>query len=243
MSTLTSPTLPLSVDLEAPAAPAVDPSPEALPARLLREGGLITDQILSGGAAEALTPRLMLTAAGAGALFGLAIGLPGGLAQALSSAIKFPLVLLGSAAIGLPTLRIGTALSGQRLRTAQVSALLLQSLATAATTMAALAPLAVVAWLSASTFSDSNLWVYRRAVAAFTAVAMVGGFVGASRLLRALPLTAVLPWAGILGAAALQLTWLLRPVIGKPDLDFALLRDLESNALAEVLVLLDTVLR
>lgn len=243
MSTLTSPTLPLSVDLEAPAAPAVDPSPEALPARLLREGGLITDQILSGGAAEALTPRLMLTAAGAGALFGLAIGLPGGLAQALSSAIKFPLVLLGSAAIGLPALRIGTALSGQRLRTAQVSALLLQSLATAATTMAALAPLAVVAWLSASTFSDSNLWVYRRAVAAFTAVAMVGGFVGASRLLRALPLTAVLPWAGILGAAALQLTWLLRPVIGKPDLDFALLRDLESNALAEVLVLLDTVLR
>ncbi len=247
---MSTPNFPLPVALEAPltasieAAPVtVEASDDPLPARLLREGAIITDQILTGGIAEAITPRLLMTAAGAGALFGLAIGLPGGLGQALASAIKFPLVLLGSAALGLPTLRIGCALSGHRLRTAQISALLLQSLATAATTMAALAPLAVVAWLSASTFSDSNLWVYRRAVAAFTLVALLGGLVGAARLLRALPISAVLPWAGLLGAAALQLTWLLRPVIGKPDLDFTLLRDLESNGLAEVLVLVSTVLR
>lgn len=242
MSTITSAPLPHALDLEAPLPVVVEAPADPLPAQLLREGGTITDAII-GGAAQTLTPRLLMTAAGAGALFGLAIGLPGGLAQALASAVKFPLVLLGSAAIGVPALRVSCALAGYRGSTSQVSALLLQSLATAACTMAALAPLAVVAWLSASTFSSSELWVYRRAVAAFTAVAMLGGIVGAARLLRALPLTAVVPWAGLLGAAALQLTWLLRPVIGKPDIDFALLRDLESNGLAEVLVLIDTVLR
>ena len=242
MSTLSSAPLPVSLPVEPPLPVTVEGSADPLAAQLLRDGGAVTDAITAGHA-SALTPRLLLTAAGAGALFGLAIGLPGGLAQALASAVKFPLVLLGSAALGVPALRVSCALAGYRGSTAQVSALLLQSLATAACTMAALAPLAVVAWLSASTFSSSELWVYRRAVAAFTAVAMVGGIVGAARLLRALPITAVVPWAGVLGAAALQLTWLLRPVIGKPDIDFALLRDLQSNGLAEVLVLIDTVLR
>lgn len=219
------------------------PAPDVLPARLLRDGRAITAAILEDRDVDALVPRLLTTAAGAGALFGLAIGLPGGPAQAVASAIKLPVVLLGAAGIGLPALQLCATLSGRRLRTAQVSALLLQSLSTAAVTMAALAPLAVVVWLSASTFSDSDWYVYRRAVAAFTAVAALGGLVGAARLLRALPLLAVLPWAWLFGTAGLQLTWLLRPVVGSPGDGLTLLRSLESNGLAEVLVLIDTVLR
>jgi len=218
------------------------PEPEFLPARLLRDGHAVTRQILEDREVDALIPRLLSTAAGAGALFGLAIGLPGGAAQALVSAIKLPVVLLGAAGVALPALQVCCTLAGKRLRNAQISALLLQSLSTAAVTMAALAPLAVVAWLSASTFSDSDWYVYRRAVAAFTAVAALGGLVGASRLLRALPWLAVLPWSGLFGVAGLQLIWLLRPVVGSPD-GMVLLRSIESNGLAQVLVLIDTVLR
>lgn len=236
MSLTLSPDLQVALPLEPP------PPADFLPVRLLRDGASITQQILEDREVDALLPRLLTVSACAGALFGLAIGLPGGGAQALLSAVKLPVVLLGAAALGLPALRLGAALAGRRLRAAQISALLLQGLATAATTMAALVPLAVVVWLTASTFSDSDWYVYRRAVAAFTAVAALGGLVGASRLLRALPLTAVLGWAGLFGVAGLQLTWLLRPVVGSPSDSLVLLRALESNGLAELLRLVATVL-
>lgn len=223
-------------------APATSAPAEALVGRLLRDGRGITAEILADREVEVLIPRLVFATAGCGAAFGLALGLPGGVAACIATAIKFPLVLLGSAAIGLPALRLATALSGLRLRTAQVSALLLQALATAGATMAALAPLAVVGWLTASTWGAGDWYAYRRAVAAFTVVAMLGGLVGASRLLRALPVLAVGPWAGLFGAAGMQLGWLLRPVVGQPEQAFALLRPLMSNGLAEVLVLLGTVL-
>ena len=224
------------------ALPEAPPEDEALVGRVLRDGRGITAEILADQEPELLIPRLLATAAGAGAVFGLAIGLPGGLDQALASAVKFPLVLIGAAGVSLPALRFACALSGQRLRAAQISALLLQSLATAATSMAALAPLAVVVWLTASTFSDSDYYVYRRAVAAFTVVAGLGGLVGASRLYRALPVLTVTPWAVLFGAAGMQLTWIIRPVVGQPGADFTLLRPLMSNAMAEVLVLLGRVL-
>ncbi len=218
------------------------PVVDFLPARLLRDGAAITNQILEDREVDALVPQLLAVAVGSGALFGLAIGLPGGGAQALISAIKLPVVLLGAASVGLPALQLCSALAGRRLRAAQVSALLLQSLATAATTMAALVPLAVVVWLTANTFYTSDWYVYRRAVAAFAAVAALGGLVGASRLLRALPITAVIPWAGLFGVAGMQMTWLLRPVIGSPSDELIFLRALESNGLAEILRLIDTVL-
>ena len=215
---------------------------EFLPTRLLRDGQGITAEILADREVDALVPRLLSTAAGAGSLFGLAIGLPEGVAQALISGIKLPIILLGSAGVALPVLLVCCSLAGKRLRSAQISALLLQALSTAAVTMAALAPLAVVAWLTASTFSDNDWYVYRRAVAAFTVVAALGGLVGASRLLRALPWLAVLPWSGLFGVAGMQLMWLLRPVVGRPD-GLVLLRAVESNGLAQVLVLISTVLR
>lgn len=221
---------------------APPPAVDFLPARLLHDGATITKQILEDRDVDVLVPRMLAVTAGAGALFGLAIGLPGGGAQAALSALKFPIVLLGGASISLPVLQLCASLAGRRLRPAQISALLLQSLATAATTMAALVPLAVVVWLSAQTFSDSDWYVYRRAVAAFTAVAALGGLVGASRLLRALPFSAVVPWAGLFGLAGLQLTWLLRPVVGSPAESLILLRPLESNGFAEVLKLIGTVL-
>lgn len=217
-------------------------SSEPLVGRLLRDGRGISAEILDDLRTEELVPRLLALTGVCGAVFGAAIGLPGGLAQAAASAVKFPLILLGAAALSVPALALATSLSGVRLRLPQLSALVLQALSTAAAVMAALVPLAVVVWLSASAFSSSDWYVYRRAVAAFTGVAALGGVVGALRLLRALPSLAVGPWSLLFGLAGLQLTWLLRPVIGQPDGDFVLLRPLESNGLAEVLVMLNRVL-
>lgn len=218
------------------------PMPEPLVGRLLRDSRGLSAEILQDLETEALIPRLLALTGGCGAVFGLAIGLPGGLAQAASSAIKFPIVLMGAAALTVPALALAASLSGVRLRLPQLSALVLQALSTAAAVMAALVPLAVVVWLSASAFSDSDWYVYRRAVAAFTVVAGVGGLVGALRLVRALPFLAVGPWSILFGLAGLQITWLLRPIIGQPQQPFSLLRPLESNGLAEVLVMFSKVL-
>ena len=64
---------------------------------------------------------------------------------------------------------------------------------------------------------------------------------GATRLLRVLPVRATLLWSGVLGLVGLQLTWLLRPVIGMPG-QLVVLRPVESSGLAEVLQALAAVL-
>ena len=100
----------------------------------------------------------------------------------------------------------------------------------------------MVAWLTVSVQSVSEWYIYRRLVLTAVAVAGTGGLVGAHRILRVIPLRAAVPWAGCFGLAGLQLSWLLRPLVSMPTGDFVLLRDLESNGLAEVLTALLAVL-
>ncbi|MFT4975285.1 MAG: hypothetical protein ACI8S6_001172 [Myxococcota bacterium] len=223
--------------------PVATPSPPmTLLDRVLRDHRGLTQAILADEGTATLIPGLvMITACGA-AMFGMALGLQGGLAQALSSGIKFPLVMLGAAGITLPILHVGCAMAGLRLRTEQLSALLLQALSVAAVTMAGLAPLMVVAWLTISIGNNSDWFVYRRLVLAAVGVASIGGLVGAHRILRVIPLRVAVPWAGCFGLAGLQLSWLLRPLVSMPEGDFVLLRALESNGLAEVLQALVAVL-
>lgn len=217
----------------------IDPSPLADPhvdlvTRLLRDGdGLAQELRDSPTGASWIGPLAGVTAVGAG-IFGFAIGLPGGPLQALISAIKMPLVMLGSAALTLPLLHVATARTGLRIAPARLSAMVLQAMATATTTMSGLAPLALVFWLSLSLLPglvDADWYAYRRFVLAVVAVGALGGMVGAARLLRGLPARSVIPWAVGLGLAGLQLTWLLRPVIGSPG-PLVLLRPLESSGLA-----------
>jgi len=240
----------LSAPSEAP-LPDVCPSSRTLLDRVLRDGAALSLELCIGPGAAAQVAPLAALAAGGAALFGLAIGLQGGPLQALLSAVKMPLVVLGSAAVSLPLLHVGCALAGRPLAPERLSALVLQSLATATATMAGLAPLALVTWLSFSLGAGDDgsplAWfAYRRLVLATVAVGGVGGLVGAWRLwralpARALPARALLPWGMALGLVGLQLSWLLRPVIGMPG-EAVLLRPVESSGLAEVLTALGAVL-
>jgi hypothetical protein len=234
-------TLAPSGDRPAPLRPRLD-----LVSRLLRDGDGLALELREGPRAAAwIGPLAGVTAIGAG-LFGLAIGLPGGPLQALLSAVKLPLVMLGSAALTLPLLHVSSARAGLRLAPERLSALLLQAMATATTTMSGLAPLALVFWLSLSLLPGSDLldaewYAYRRFVLAVAAVGALGGLVGAARLLRELPIRAALPWAVGLGLAGLQLSWLLRPVIGSPG-PLVLLRPLEGSGLGALLDVLVAIL-
>lgn len=221
----------------APWPPRAAPAP--LFERLLRDGAGLGREIQEGAAPAAWIGPLAGATALSAALFGLAIGVPGGALQAAVSAVKLPLVLLGSAGMTLPLLHVACAQAGLRLGPDRLAALVLQSMATASTAMAGLAPLALVVWLSMDLFGGTDpealAWYsYRRFVLAIVATGAVGGIVGAVPLLRVVPLRAALPWVAGLGLAGLQLSWLVRPVIGSPG-PFVWLRPLESSGLSAVL--------
>ncbi len=232
------------VDERAP-QPAATPAPAspsgALLDRLLRDGDGLTTELLAAADTRPYLASLAALTAGGAAVFGLALGLQGGLLQALVSAVKFPLVVLGAAAISLPLLHLAQAVFGRPLPPDKLSAVVLQALATATLTMAGLIPLAVIAWLSLSRGAGPEsavAWMaYRRLVLGAVAAGAVGGVVGARRLARAVSWPALLPWTGALGLAGLQLSWLLRPVVGMPGA-LVLLRPLESDGLTEVLTAL-----
>ena len=107
--------------------------------------------------------------------------------------------------------------------------------------MAGLAPPVTAWWLSIS-LGASDWYVYRRVLLGALAVAFVGGMVGAGRLLRSVPTLAAACWSAAFGLSAVQLAWLLRPLVGMPDGAPNLLRPLESNALSEILQALWAVL-
>lgn len=232
---------PLTLPAEAPS-----PSKPHLVDRLLLDSQQLSHEIAQDRADPRLLPRLLVVVAGGMAAYGLSVGLQGGLLQAAVAAVKLPVILLVSAGLTLPILHLLCAMAGQRLRMDQLSTLVLQSLATASVAMAGLAPLLVVGWLTltagcSSCGLDMDWWVYRRMFLLGLAIASAGGLLGAVRLLRTVPLRAAAPWSLALALAGLQLSWLLRPVVGMPG-HFVLLRPLESNALTEVLTALWAVL-
>jgi hypothetical protein len=235
---------PARADVLAPAGPVPGDAPSLLD-RLLRDRRGLSAGILADAHDPALVPGLVRVSVGGAAAFGLAIGLPAGLGQMALGAVKLPLVLLLASALSLPVLHVATAQAGRRLRYGQLNALVLQALATGAVTMAGLAPLIALGWLFTSVGeagADQAWYAYRRVVLGGAAVAGVGGLVGAARLLAVLPLRAVLPWAAAFGLCALQLAWLLRPVVGMPGGPLVLLRPLEENGLVQLLRALAAVL-
>lgn len=123
--------LPARTDLDLAPPPVLDPAPSAgLLDRVLRDPrGLSADIASDRDTAALLRGLLQVTAVGA-ALYGGAVGLTGGPVQALAGAAKLPLILLGGAAVSLPILHMSCALSGIRLQFRQLSALVLQALAT-----------------------------------------------------------------------------------------------------------------
>ena len=210
---------------------AVEPVLDAL----LRRGPDLGAAVLAGRAGgSVLTGRLLRVAAAGTAVYGLAVGLPGGWLQAGATAVKLPLVLLLAGAVSLPATWLATHLAGRPVPFARLAPFALHALATVGLVLAGLAPVVVVAWLSLSGPGASPWWVYRRVVLVGLGVALLAGLVGARRLLRGIPPLAGLAAAAAFGLAALQLAWLLRPVVGAPG-EAVLLRPLESNGLAEAL--------
>ena len=172
------------------------------------------------------------------ALYGAVMGFSNSLLQALSSAIKLPVLFLITLVICLPTLYFFNLLFGSRLNLSQTLALILTAMAVIAVLALSFAPIALFFWLTAPHYQFYKLLN--------VAILTLTGFAGLSFLwqgmrqvekeerakIRSLVLWA---WIVVYGFVGTQMAWTLRPFLGAPGLRFEIFRDLGGNFYVNIL--------
>jgi len=176
-------------------------------------------------------------------IFGAALGCYALTArQVLSSALKVPVLLLGTAALCFPAFYVLQALrDSQPLSLGRAAAIQSLALATTASLWAVLAPPLL--------FLITSCADYKLAQVLALLIGFAGGCAGLGRFFSAYRVAsecsgsqhnrwAMLAYLVTFSAVGGQLAWVLRPFIGDPSLDFSLFRHLGGNMFSHMLSLL-----
>jgi len=200
--------------------------------RILRNRGGFFDEIREGDDLARKTRNMLVGAVLFFAIHGAVLGISNSILQALSSAIKLPILYLITLAICLPTLYFFNLLFGSRLTLAQTFALIMTAIAVTAVLTLSFAPIALFFWLTAPNYQFYKL--LNVGILAITGVAGLsflwqgmrhvqkGEGMGVRSLILWL-------WIFIYGFVGTQMAWTLRPFFGAPDLPFEVFRDLGGN--------------
>lgn len=180
------------------------------------------------GLGELALRALVLIALG-GAAYGFVFGLWRGQEQAVYAAIKLPLLFVLVAAIAaIASSMLGTML-GARLSLAQTIVCLLASLGITSAILGALAPIALFLVLQAPepSLEPESLATARAILIGHVVVVGLAGWIGVTKLgtllhrlisQRAVARRVLASWFLLVGASGAELSWLLRPFLGKPHL-------------------------
>jgi hypothetical protein len=177
-----------------------------------------------------------------GTAYGLVMGSFGGWSgtriwQVLYSAAKVPLLLLGTFTLCLPSFFVLNTLAGLRSDFSRVVRALVATQASMTIVLCALAPFTTLWYLSSANYHAAIL---------FNGLSFAVASLAAQLTLRRLyrPLVESSPkhrwllrlWLGLYVFVGIQLGWILRPFVGRPDTAVQFLRDnLWGNAYVEVL--------
>ena len=196
------------------------------PLTLLRLDAAIVERVRrEDRLGELARSALVAIVLGAGA-YGVAFGLWRAPTQALYGAIKLPLVLLGVALVTAASSAVLAPLLGARLRPMQAITSLLASLAVTSSILGALAPVSILLVLSCPPAgSPGEAAIAQSLVLAHTLVIAVSGTAGVLALVsliarlvpsRAIAKRVVLAWMATQLLVGAQLSWVLRPFLGRP---------------------------
>jgi hypothetical protein len=190
---------------------------------------------LSGKLAYALGTLLALCA-----LYGADAGAYAGPAQAISAAIKLPLLFLGTLAICFPGFFIIQVLVGSRLKLPQVLALVLGALALSAVLLAASVPITLFFLLTGANYYFLTLL--------HVVLVLGAGLVGMAVLHEGLAfacekrgvyprnaMTIMRVWAVLFAFVGIQMAWNLQPFVGDRGRPFQMFRHNEGNFYTAVL--------
>ncbi len=188
-------------------------------------------------AGEDLAPKLraaVATLVGLGALYGAAAGAYAGPAQALATALKLPLLFLGTLAICFPGFFVVQVLVGSRLRLAQVLALVLGALALSAILLAAVVPVTAFFLLTGANYYFLTLLhvVLVLGAGLVGMVALHEGLAFACEQRGIYPKKAMAimkMWAVLFAFVGIQMAWNLQPFVGDRGAPFQWFRHSEGN--------------
>lgn len=199
----------------------------------LRDPGSVVPFLETAGFRRALLESLGLALAGA-VLFGAWTGLYSlTFVQFLASALKAPLLLLGTTAVCFPTFFVVQYVVAPRAMSLRAAGLL------QASTLAVIGVTWMVVALPCSLFL-ANSESYAAAKWLVTFVAAFGGLLGmfwfargfrnaTSTETRPGSIVLLLPYCLLYGLVGAQLAWSLRPFIGSPSLEFTLFRGMGGS--------------
>jgi hypothetical protein len=211
------------------AAPPAEPEGSLL-RRVLQDRTSLLAEIAEGKKArlaDVAVVSFLLTALG-----GLGLGVAHGPMQALSAAVKLPLINLAALAICLPTFFIFSALQGSRMGLEKLLRIFAVGLGLRGAVLAGLAPLLI--FFSSVGSPYGFILLAGGLVFAFAELGFMKCLDQGIRIFREktgdpVGLALVRGWMVLYVLVALQLTWSLRPIVGAPGEGFELIRHVDEG--------------
>jgi hypothetical protein len=214
--------------------------------RILRDRTGLWTQILEERELGRLIGQLCLSSAAALACYGAVLGASNSFLQALSSAVKLPVMFLVTIAICMPTLYLFNLVFGARLSIKQAVALVLVAVSVISALSLAFAPISLFFLVTAPDYEFYKL--LNVVILALTGVVGLTVLLDGMRSLNKHAVPASTPpgaqpgpqeprvnmtllriWVLLFGFVGTQLAWTLRPFLGSPSEKFQVFRALEGN--------------
>ena len=215
-------------------AQVADPGIVLFLASILSDRERFFTEVVEGDGLPAKLAQSVLTLLVLCALYGAVAGAYAGPAQAISAAIKLPLLFLGTLAICFPGFFVIQVLVGSRLRLSQVLALVLGALSLSAVVLAAVVPITAFFLLTGANYYFLTLL--------HVLIVLGAGLVGMAVLHEGLAfacekrgvypkkaMTIMRVWAVLFAFVGIQMAWNLQPFVGDRGKPFQLFRHNEGN--------------
>jgi len=180
------------------------------------------------------------TLVGLSALYGAVAGAYAGPLQAVSAAVKLPLLFLGTLLVCFPGFYVVQVLSGSRLRLAQVLTLVLAALAVSSVLLATAVPITVFFLLTGANYYFLTLLhiVIVLGAGLVGMLALHDGLAFACEQRGVYPRKAMAimkAWAVLFAFVGIQMAWNLQPFVGDRGEPFRLFRHHEGNFYTAIL--------
>jgi len=206
---------------------------------LLSERERFFEEVVEGQGLNEKLRYALGTMLGLGAFYGLVAGAYSGWEQAISTAIKLPVLFVATLIVCFPVFFVVQVLMGSRLRLSQVLVLVVSSLALMTILLAAFVPITAFFLLTGANYYFQHLL--------HIAVALVAGLFGMYALHDGLAvicekrgvyprraLTMMRIWALLFGFVGVQMAWNLRPFLSDRGAPFQVFGHYEGNFYAAV---------
>jgi hypothetical protein len=217
--------------------------------RILRDRESIWTQIANEHKLNTLIGQMFVSTVISLGFYGAVMGMSKNVLQALSSAVKLPILFLLTLAICLPTLYLFNLVFGSRLTLRQSITMVLVAITVTSMLTLAFAPISIFFLISAPDYDFFKLLnVVILALSGIIGLSFLVNGMGRINALSNTPpedaegalatndtreqpvnMKLLYVWIVLYGFVGTQLGWTLRPFFGDPGADFQIIRQIEGN--------------